>query len=511
MPIDTSVPYSDGWWLKRLYDQLRIQQRRCQPLQDRYEGNPPLPFISPIQREAMRTFMEFAGTNFEALIVDAVLSRLKIIGIRTAVDSDEGGDAEAFRTWTTARGKLFTRDAHKMALAMSQAYVIVGKDADGNLLVTAEDPRLVTAITDPADPYKVRAALKLFHDDVADQDVAYLYLPGRLMVAKHARKRRPGTSDVRFNPAAYEWDLDILNSVGEVVYEGASGDIPWLQETDTLPAMVPVVPFVNENGLAEFEPHLRPINRIAHQILQRMTIATIQAFKQRAIKGLPITDPKTGEKIDYDGIFVSDPGSIWHLPATAEVWESGEVNLQGILLAVRDDVKDLAATSGTPLYTVTPDAANGSAEGATLQRETNTFKVEARQDRFEISHQKVGELIFRTLGELERATPGSIEIIWAPAQRLSMTERANAIAQTRGVISRYQQATQIWGMTPAEADRNASELVDDLILDQQYGVFQRSLVGAGTVLRPTDPAAIAAHQPIQPASVVDNGDSTNPV
>jgi hypothetical protein len=495
LPIDTSAPYSDGWWLQRLYNQLKLQQRRCQTLQARYEGNPPLPFIAPNMREVVRTFMEFSGTNFERLITDAVLSRLGIVGIRTAVDSDEGGDADAFRTWRKARGKLFTRDAHKMALAMSMSYVIVGKDPDtGQLLVTAEDPRLVTAITDPADPYKVLAAMKLFHDDVADEDVAYLYLPGRLMVAKHARKRRPGTTDVKFDPYAYTWDLDILNDVGELVYEGASGQIPWLQESDTLPAAVPVVPFVNEDGQAEFEPHLRLINRIAHQILQRMTIATLQAFKQRAIKGLPVTDPKTGEKINYDGIFEADPGTIWHIPETAQLWESGEVNMQGVLLGIRDDVKDLAATSGTPLYTVTPDAANGSAEGASLQRETITFKVEARQDRFEISHQRVAELMFRTVGDEDRSQPGSTEVIWAPAERFSMTERASAISQTRGVLSRYQQATKLMGLSPEEADRNASELVDDFLLDQQYGIAMRGVAGAGTTVTATNQQAVLTHQ-----------------
>jgi hypothetical protein len=35
---------------------------------------------------------------------------------------------------------------------MRKGYVVVGKDDKGKLLVTAEDPRQMTAITDPADP-----------------------------------------------------------------------------------------------------------------------------------------------------------------------------------------------------------------------------------------------------------------------------------------------------------------------------------------------------------------------
>jgi hypothetical protein len=52
-------------------------------------------------------------------------------------------------------------------------------------------------------------------------------------------------------------------------------------------------------------------------------------------------------------------------------------------------VKDLYATSGTPAYLASPDAANASAEAASLQREQTTFKVESRQDRFEPSHELV--------------------------------------------------------------------------------------------------------------------------
>jgi hypothetical protein len=50
--------------------------------------------------------------------------------------------------------KLVVRETHKSMFSMRLGYVIVGKDADGKLLVTSEDPRQVTAITDPADPYR---------------------------------------------------------------------------------------------------------------------------------------------------------------------------------------------------------------------------------------------------------------------------------------------------------------------------------------------------------------------
>jgi hypothetical protein len=97
VPIDTTVPYSDGWWLQRLHNQLRVQRIECQKLWDRYEGDAPLPTVNKNQAEAVRWFIGQSRTNWERLIVAAVLSRLRIRGIRTAKDNDEGGDVEGSR------------------------------------------------------------------------------------------------------------------------------------------------------------------------------------------------------------------------------------------------------------------------------------------------------------------------------------------------------------------------------------------------------------------------------
>jgi hypothetical protein len=473
--IDVETPDTPGWWLKRLYLQLNAQRSYCQGMMDRFAGDPPLPYVSDIQRDAVRWFVSQSRTNFERLIVNSVLSRLRIKGIRTKQGPDDRGDADAMLTWRNSRGKLWAHDVHRMTMAMSRAYVIVGKDKNGKLLVTAEDPRMVTAEVDPENPYEVLAALKVFYDHVYDTEKVYLYLPGKPpMVAerKNINGGSPTPSTSWFQERSYDWiqgvALPQFDAQQFEQVETPQAATPWLEAHAGLADICCVVPFVNEDGLSEFEPFLPLLDRINQQILQRMTIATIQAFRQRAFKGLPQKDPKTGQTIDYDSVFVADPGAIWNIPASVEIWESGQVDLQPILLAIRDDVRDLAATAGVALYQITPDAANGSAEGASLQRETQNFRVMTHQDRFEESHKRVCELIFRTIGDDERADPGTIDIMWGAHDAPSMAERASAIAQTTGVISRYQQLTEIWGMDPDEAERNLSELRQDFILDTQF-------------------------------------------
>ena len=474
MPIEVSEPYTDGWWLAQLYAKLRDQQKHADEMHKRYIGDPPLPALNPNQRAAVYWFIKKSRTNFERLIVNAVKARLKIRGIRTAVDNDEGGDAEAFTKWKRSRGKLWAKEAHEFALSMGLGFVMVGKNERGKLLVTAEDPRSCAVITDPADPLRVVAGLKLIYDPVEGQDVAYLFrVDGDRSYQRIARRKAYRSGDGMslkgrvLDREGFDWVNLAPPSENDPQTVVEYFEPKWLQgdEAADRPALCPLVPFFNEDGMAEFEPHLEVLDRITQGILHRMTIVTIQAFKQRAMKGLPKTDPETGEEINYDNVFIAEPGAIWNIPAAVEIWESGEVNLQSVLLGIRDDIKDLAAVSGTPLYTVTPDVANGSAEGASLQREQLTFKVEDRQDRWELSHELVCELIFRTEGDEKRAEPGTIEIMWSPADRPSMSERANAIAQTKGVVPRYIQLTEIWGLDPATADRAMTYLQEDMTQD----------------------------------------------
>jgi hypothetical protein len=458
--------------MDRLAKQLREQAVGCEELHCRYRGEAPLPKVHQNAEEVVRAFLGKARTNFERLIVQGPLSRMKIVGIRTSTASNAESDSAAFGAWTAANMKLVVRETLKSMFSMRLGYVIVGKDKTGKLLVTSEDPRQVTAITDPADPYRTLAAFKLVHDEVNDQDVAYLYLDGRVRVATRNRKARPaadGRVSVTFSLATFDWDDGATLPDGTIA-PGRSGP------TGIIGNSVHV--FENEDGQSEFEPHLPTLNRITDGLVQRMTIALAQAFKQRAIKGVPVTDPATGQKVNYDDLLRADPMSVWLLPAGAEMWESGEASMQGVILAGRDDVRDLAAESSTPLYSFTPEAADGSAEGASLQREGLTFKTEAHIERVDPGWERVAAQILAASGiGADRTT---LDIIWAPVERFSLAVRANAVAQTKGVVPRRTQLTDIMGYSPTDAERMMSELTDDLIIDQQYAAGLKAAQGSVT-------------------------------
>ena len=229
---------------------------------------------------------------------------------------------------------------------------------------------------------------------------------------------------------------------------------------------VPIQEFENYKGVGEFELHLDLLRRINHTVLQRIIIAVMQAFRQRAIKGLPQVYPKghplAGKDIDYSDIFVADPGAFWQLPADAEMWESGQVDLTGVLTAAKDDITHLAAVTRTPMHVLMPEGQNQSAEGASLAREGQVFKAEDRIKRLSMNWARVQTLSNMWLGEPDPVVRPS-QIIWVPPQRYSLSERAAAAAQAKDVPWRTKMI-KIWGFEPDEVDRMESERADDQLL-----------------------------------------------
>lgn len=447
--IDTTTSGSPGWWLKRLMGELAQRRDRYNALEGYAHGTNTIPaYADAAVRDAARRLLTMSRTNFAELAIEATRERMVPLGFRTGATSDELGDAEAWRIW-----QANSLDAdHKLidwtALALSQAYAIVGSvdpDLDAPL-ITAEDPREVIVVHDPARRRKAVAAAKVFHDDVAGLDVAYLYLPG--IRYKAVRDHHEGEPAV--DPSSWDWA-----DQGELLPESAAG-------------VVPVVSFAYRPRLrglplGEIEPHLAILDRINYVLLNRLEIMTLQAFRQRAVKGVPTTGPD-GEEIDYDELFRQGPGAIWTLPATAEMWESGGLDLTPVLESIKADARDFTAVTRTPLTYITPDAAQGSAEGAALTKEGLIFKVQDRIGFASECYEQLMATAFLMAGDTERARRPDLEVIWAPPERYSLAEKASASAQVVGMSRRTIQE-KILQMTPQEIQRDAAEAAIEALLE----------------------------------------------
>ncbi len=492
----TGTPSSEmgrGWLLANLYRELQHPDRvtRLDRLDNWYQGNPDLPHVPKAAREAVRQFHELAHTNFALLLAEAVRERQRVRGIRTAADDDATGDGEAWLLWKQMRMAIVSADIHRLKARFGTAYGLTSAPADDEPdipIVTAEDPRNCIADTDPSRPWIARTGLKLLHDPAEQVTRAYLYRPGRVDVAyKETRSK----TAARFDPNTWAWD------------ETRSGIFQDVNKV-TLPDLMPLIPYEALDGMGEFEQHLTLLRRINFTVLQQLTIAVLQAFRQRAIKGGLRPNDDNGNPIDYNAIFTADPGALWSLPEGAEIWESGQVDLSGIANMIRDDIRKLAAVSRTPLPMLDPSGENQSAEGAQLSHEGMVLKVEDRNSRDGISHAALMRNASQWLGR----DITDVDIIWAPPRRASLAERGSALAQASAAgVPFATRMTEFGGFDPADVDRMLIEREDDLIFTQRAAELKAAASPAPTDATNTTSSSDAT-PPADEATPPATGDQT---
>ncbi|MER7331679.1 MULTISPECIES: phage portal protein [unclassified Micromonospora] len=438
---------------KKLHDRQRVD--RLELLHNYLHGKPRLPQGAENVREMFAQFQRKACVNVPAVVVGSVSDRLRPVGFKTAVDQDVSGDQQASDVWERTGLNIIAADVHDMMLNLGEAYVIVGPvdDDTGAPVITAEDPRFMVAEADPAKPQKLLAALKVLHDDIDGVHRAYLYLPGRVYVAftpSKVAQARP-----RFSSASWSWDASKGGEDGQKLTHDR----------------MPVVRFLNKDGAGEYEHHLDLIDRINHNILQRLVIASGQAFRQMAVSGLPDEDAD-GNEIDWSDSFVMMPGAMWQLPPEAEMWESQVTDLRPIIEASRDDFRQVSMATGTPMYMMVPDGQNQSATGAGLYREQLVFRARDRRERATGRWAEVMSLAFEELGDTKRADVATLRTQWAPVEQLSLAEKADAAAKAQNDMPRRSRLIEIWGCTPDQADRMMSEWQDEQVFAMQLAAMQ---------------------------------------
>ena len=418
------VAGSDEWWLRKLSLAMNARPKRpssrtvdsrrydytrnewLNVLWSYHIGEPPLDKLSLEWGKATREFLRRAKTGYAGLVSQALLERIQFVGVRSVSSetADVDGDDDVRRI--LAANAAAISDALEYAVVMGEGYLLVGRGGTAGALLSAEDPRSMIVSTDPVTG-EVRAALKIYLDEDLDEEVAALYVldDAEKQTAHQTTFVRPASGANRLAFKAWTYADESRNAT---LVQGVG---------------VPVVPVHNKLRMGEAEKHLDLIDRIYGGIADRLWAVKYQVFIQRAVKGnLPSVDAD-GNPIDYDDLFASDPGALWELPDGVDLWESRQINVQEVLLPTRDDIRELAATSQTPLPTLLAESQNGSAEGATLAREGVSFKAEDRISRWGPAMVRVAQLSLAYAG---KAVPEELEPMFAPVERLSLAQRMAA-------------------------------------------------------------------------------------
>lgn len=454
--IDISAGY--GAKLQRLATRLGNRRARMNLLESYYQGTNGIPVhANRAVSESYRRLMAVSGLNLARLTVEATRERMKVLGIRTSGDDGFGGNNRAWEIWQANSLDADHMLLDRSTLVMGRSFAVVGGKVPGTDAprISIKDPRNAIVEHHPEQRRVVTSALYVWVDEDHGADRFVFYPePGKVIEGYRPRSKNA--------PAGVE-NLDMSS---------------WVQFGDwyELPIpFVPVVEFANApmiggEVVGEFEPYLPTLDRINFNILNRLELLTLQAFKQRGIKGLPLKDPRTGEEIDYEGIFLSGPGQLWQLPETAEIWESGNIDLTSIVAAERQDIVTYAGATATPVAYLFPDDSGGSAEGAALKREAAVFKSLDRQAQQGESYEQLMWLAL--LADGRGVARGGIEIMWAPPERHTLGQKAEAAAKYAAAgIPLHVIATDVLQMSLRDAEKLVAESASQALLGLSSGAL----------------------------------------
>jgi hypothetical protein len=414
-------------------------------------GDPPLPQIKQEYHEVFRHVLRKARSNYAPMCIAAMLDRLELQDISTLVDQDTDGDDLAADIMDETGFVAVSKDWFDQGLSMGESYAMVVPGVEGQSeplestgkpcpSIHAIDPRRCIGIPDLNNPIRLAAAVVHQYDPMLGSHTAFLFLPG------------------------WKWTLNWDRGVA--TWNLADDKPERITGLDAFGG-IPIVRFDNLNGLGEYEPHIDLLDRINDVTLQRIIGFWYQALRQRGLVGdEDDEDTDSPEKqappVDLNKVFRAGPGEMWQIPADFKIWESQQTDFSPILNGKRDDIKEFAAVTSTPLHLITPDAANGSAQGAGLLREALTAKVRDRRARFTPPLKLLWRMTFAMSGAQDRGR--KMKLHWGPIEFHTLAEMGSASAQAQGTLSTEDRCERIWDLSPDETKQNMTRLTTDALM-----------------------------------------------
>ncbi|MCR8576473.1 phage portal protein [Streptomyces sp. Isolate_219] len=444
--IDSQTPGSPGWWFKRLAEK---QVRRLPELHrlHRYAvGDADLPEGDNRVRETFQKFQRKARSNYIGLLCESLLERLRVTGFRAGSDATSADDKDAWAMWQANSMDADIPLGFRAALYMREAYLFIGPpngSAGKYPVITVEDPREMIAEMDPLRKRRPLAVLKMWNDTIVGQRRALLMVGGDF----HSY-----TAPLQ-NEASYAYDGFSLDSWT------ASGSAP---NPAGRPPVVRLANRMDIDGtcLAEAEDVIDIQDRINNQILDRLVISKMQAYRQRWVTGASFEDE------DGNPMEPFKPGAdlVWAVEdETAKFGDFSQADLTPILSAVRDDVRDMAAISRTPAHYLLGEFINAAGDAFDASETGLVAKAKERMAHFGEAIEEAIRIGYLYLKD-PRADAFDSEVQWGDPQRRALAEMADAATKLSAAGVPWRTLMGVLNFTPQEIDRMAAERASDALL-----------------------------------------------
>ena len=337
------------------------------------------------------TLIERAELPVLNMIVDALVDRLSVVGVRT--DPGSPLDQRVWQWWQASSMDQSQVKVYRDAVGMADGYVSVTPGGDMPIF-RPESPQALAVRTDPADPTIVVTAVK-----VVDK-TAWLY------TADSITRYEQTKNSSRWVPA------------GESVSHAAG--------------VCPIVRFPNQvdtlgRSFSEIEPILPIQARINQTVMDRLLLQRSQAWRQRWVAGIEVDKAEDGTPVPP---FKTGSDTLLVAPSPeTKFGEFQQADLTGLLRAVEADISAAAMASRTPPHYLPQASISNVSEAALVALEAAfASKVSERQTLWGEAWEYAMWIGGRMVGV---DVPVESEVVWADLELRSEAQKVDAAQKLR--------------------------------------------------------------------------------
>lgn len=450
--------------LAQLGDELNRRATTHHTLSAYRNGDAPLPAAVKQAKitSAYQVLMPFASSNWSGLIVDSVLDRLALSGIR----SEDSTAAEAvWGVWQDNQMDSESKLGHDAALTDGRCFALVWPDSDGNPQITLDDSsQMIVAYQEGSRRHRVAALRRWVDED--DVPYATLYRPEGIYKFVGKKGSVPKSAAPSIGPLT-----ETVGSVGvaETVRRIFSISDPKKNEWQVrevpdeewpLPNPLGVVPVVEIGVNRRLKPGIfgSASGEFAHSTghIDRINILTFLGLVVAFWMGFPLRTV-IGEKILKD-----DEGNVLApfkaMADSAAQFENPNVKLEQFQaadlknLSVEEHVKQLAAITKTPAHYLIAEMVNLSADAIRAAEAALNSKVTNHKASLGEGWEEVLRLSGMMLDSPVKLSPRA-EVLWEDHEARSMAERADAATKLKDILPWQPLAEKVLGATQGEIAR----------------------------------------------------------
>lgn len=423
-------------WLKLLSPELDKRVKAVCEARAWYDGDHPIPAPPPntaaaTDREAaiaFRGMAETSVTNFLSPVADMVAKKLKVEAFRSS-QSDTKTDVQLWDMWK--RNHLVTdwKTATGEAVKVGNSCAIVWPGPDGRAQITVEDPTQVIVAYAAGSRRKVEAALKRWVDEDG-RTRANVYLPDGIWKYRSKSSMTTGLytaegqpmSDAweEFHPAGEEWP--VKNPWGVVTVA-------------ELRVNAPLKAARFGGGVPQFQKQITTQKRINHTVMGRLVTMEHQSFRQRWATNwdMPLKADGTPDRDLMLKMSAARIANFAPKDPTQEVTlgEFAQADFRPFLMAVQDEAKHIATTSGTPPYAfLLGDMVNVAADALARIEGVHIANVGDAADDLDAPTVETLRLALMVEGDPRKDDP-SLSVVWREFEQRTATEQLAIAKQLR--------------------------------------------------------------------------------